>query len=307
MGLFGAPQWTEADAPDQTGRTVLITGANSGLGFCNAVQLASRGATVLMACRSPERAEAAQRALEERVPDAQTELVQLDLADLASVRAAAEQVARDHDKLDLLINNAGVMALPRRTTSDGFEMQLGTNHLGHFALTGLLFPLLEAAGGRVTSVSSLAHYMGWLNWDDLMGERRYQPWLAYGQSKLANLLFTFGLNRRARERGVTATAAHPGYADTNLQHVAPQMTGNPLTRLVMAVGNGSSAQSAEMGALPTLYAAVHPELSGGEFVGPGFLEYRGYPEPVGCASRARDEAAQDRLWQVSEELTGVRF
>ncbi len=234
----------------------------------------------------------------------------LDLAELASVHAFAEAL---DGPLDLLVNNAGVMAIPRSQTKDGFEMQFGVNHLGHFALTGLLMSqLLKAAEPRVVTLSSTAHKFGRMSFGDLQGERRYFRWSAYGQSKLANLLFAFELQRRADEAGLalTSVAAHPGYAATNLQTRAPE-AGGLLTRMedvAMGVANHVVAQSDEMGTLPTLYAATFPDLPGGSYVGPdGFQEQRGHPRLVGTTSAARDLDAARRLWQVSEELTGVTY
>jgi len=285
---------------DQSGRVAVVTGANSGIGFHAARELAAHGAKVVLAVRDVEGkgADAAARM------SGDVEVRHLDLADLASVRAFAD---RFEGPLDLLVNNAGVMATPRRMTADGFELQFGTNHLGHFALTGLLLDRLR--GGRVTTVSSGAHNIGWMRFDDLMGERRYQRWLAYGQSKLANLLFAFELQRRADAAGfdLTSTAAHPGYAATNLQMAGPQLEGSRVREALGRLGNVLLAQSDEMGALPTLYAATE-DLPGGTYIGPdGFAEQRGHPKIVGANSRARDEESARRLWDVSEELTGVTF
>jgi NAD(P)-dependent dehydrogenase (short-subunit alcohol dehydrogenase family) len=286
--------------PDLAGRVAVVTGANSGIGFHAARELAAHGAKVVLAVRDAEGkgADAAARMTGD------VEVRRLDLADLASVRAFAEGF---DGPLDILVNNAGVMATPRRVTADGFELQLGTNHLGHFALTGLLLDRLR--GGRVTTVSSGAHNMGWIRFDDLMGERRYQRWLAYGQSKLANLLFAFELQRRADAAGfeLTSTAAHPGYAATNLQLAGPRLEGSKVRELLGRLGNVVLAQSDEMGALPTLYAATE-DLPGGTYVGPdGFAEQRGHPKIVGANGRARDEETARRLWDVSEELTGVTY
>jgi NAD(P)-dependent dehydrogenase (short-subunit alcohol dehydrogenase family) len=275
--------------PDLGGRVAVVTGANSGIGFHAARELAAHGAKVVLAVRDAEGkgADAAARMTGD------VEVRHLDLADLASVRAFAEGF---EGPLDILVNNAGVMATPRRVTTDGFELQLGTNHLGHFALTGLLLDRLR--GGRVTTVSSGAHNIGWIRFDDLMGERRYQRWLAYGQSKLANLPAGFEL---------TSTAAHPGYAATNLQLAGPRLEGSKARELLGRLGNVVLAQSDEMGALPTLYAATE-DLPGGTYVGPdGFAEQRGHPKIVGANSRARDEGTARRLWDVSEELTGVTY
>ncbi|HZO07591.1 MAG TPA: oxidoreductase [Solirubrobacterales bacterium] len=300
-------KWTAADIPDQSGRTAVVTGANSGLGLATAEGLAAAGAEVVMACRNTAKADAGAAAILERHPGASLRVEPLDLADLASVRDFAARFAATGSGLDLLINNAGVMASPRRETADGFELQLGTNHLGHFALTGLLLGRMEGReDARVVTVSSTAHKFGRINFDNLQGERRYFRWWAYGQSKLANLLFMLELDRRLRAAGspVKSLAAHPGYADTNLQTAAPPL----IDRAVFAVSNRLLAQNAEMGALPQLYAATRPNLDGGLFIGPdGFEEQRGYPKVVGVARRGRDEADAARLWEVSEQLTGVRF
>jgi NAD(P)-dependent dehydrogenase (short-subunit alcohol dehydrogenase family) len=290
--------WTAAQLPDLTDRVAVITGANSGIGLVAARELARAGATVVMAVRNPDKGREAASGM-------RAEVRQLDLADLSSVRAFAAGLP--YERVDLLINNAGVMAPPRRLTADGFESQIGTNHLGHFALTGLLLGALGAsAAPRVVTVSSDAHRFGRIRFDDLHGERHYNNWLAYSQSKLANLLFAFELARRAVAAGskLLSLAAHPGYAATNLQTAGPA---GRIERLTMIVTNRLVAQSAEMGALPTLYAAV-AELPGGSFVGPnGFMSLRGHPHLVTASGRAYDEEAARRLWSVSEELTGVRY
>ncbi len=298
-------RWTAADIPDQTGRVAVVTGANSGLGQATARELARAAASVVMACRNTDKGEQAARAIREQVPEAKLEIRPLDLADLDSVRAFAQ--ATD-GQLDLLINNAGVMAPPRRMTKDGFESQFGTNHLGHFALTGRLLPrLLSAQAPRVVTLSSGAHRMGRIRFEDLNGDRHYQNWLWYGQSKLANLMFCFELQRRATaaDSKLTSLAAHPGYAATNLQFAGPATW---YEKGIMTVTNKVVAQSADMGALPTLYAATAPEVPGGSFIGPdGFMEQRGHPHIVTAAGRAYDEEAWRRLWDVSEQLTGVKF
>lgn len=300
-------RWTAADIPRQDGRTAIVTGANSGIGFVAARELARAGARVVLACRNATKGEAAVKSITASVPDAQVELESLDLGSLDSIRAFGERFSTANDGLDLLVNNAGVMAPPRALTTDGFEIQFGTNHLGHFALTAHLMPLLVSReGSRVVNVSSGAHRRGRMNFDDLQGERSYGRWSAYGQSKLANLLFTFELDRRLRTGGSTARAmaAHPGYAATNLQSAAVPRH----EAMIMSVGNTVLAQSADMGALPTLYAATHPDVSGGAYVGPdGPFELRGYPKLVGTSAAASDEDAAARLWTVSEELTGVRL
>ncbi len=282
----------------------MVTGANSGLGLATARELAGAGARVVMACRNLEKGEAAKRDIEAATPGAALELEQLDLSSLDSVRAFAERFSGG---LDLLINNAGVMAPPRGRTADGFELQFGTNHLGHFALTGLLIGAMEGReDARVVTLSSTAHKTGRIAFDNLGGERHYFRWRAYGQSKLANLLFALELERRLRAAGsnVKSMAAHPGYAATNLQFAAPPL----VDQLVMRVGNAVIAQSEEMGALPTLYAATAPGVAGGTYVGPdGLLEQRGHPKPVSPNRAARDEDVARRLWEVSEEMTGVRF
>jgi NAD(P)-dependent dehydrogenase (short-subunit alcohol dehydrogenase family) len=300
-------KWTAERIPDQGGRTAVVTGANSGLGLVTARELARKGAAVVLACRNLAKGEAARSEIEAAAPGAPLELEELDLSSLDSVRAFAERFRGRHDGLDLLINNAGVMAPPRSQTADGFELQFGTNHLGHFALTGLLIGSMEGReDGRVVTLSSTAHRTGRIAFDNLGGEHRYFRWRAYGQSKLANLLFALELERRLRAAGssVKSMAAHPGYAATNLQSAGPPL----VDRLVMSVSNRVIAQSDEMGALPTLYAATEPGLPGGTYAGPGgFAEQRGHPEPVAPSKAARDEEVARRLWEVSEEMTGVRF
>jgi NAD(P)-dependent dehydrogenase (short-subunit alcohol dehydrogenase family) len=300
-----AGHWTAADIPDQRGRVAVVTGANSGLGLVTSRELARAGADVIMACRNMEKGRAAAEEVSAAASGGEVRLEELDLADLTSVAAFADRLPGD--RLDLLINNAGLMAPPRRLTADGFESQFGTNHLGHFALTGrLLHRLLAAPEPRVVTVSSQAHRTGRINFSDLQGERRYIRWLAYGQAKLANLMFCFELQRRSAEAGsaLLSMAAHPGYSRTNLQFAAPPV----YERAVMAVTNLLVAQTAEQGALPSLYAATYPDLPGGSFVGPdGPMEGRGYPHLVTAARKAYDEDAWARLWQVSEELAGVRY
>jgi NAD(P)-dependent dehydrogenase (short-subunit alcohol dehydrogenase family) len=286
-------KWTARDLPDQTGRTVLVTGANSGIGLVAARELARAGARVVLGVRDPARGEAAAATI-----PGEREVRRLDLADLESVRAFAGEWDGD---LHVLVNNAGVMATPQGRTKDGFETQIGTNHLGPFALTNLLLPRIV---DRVVMVSSTAHRMGRIRLDDLNWEQGdYQRWAAYGQSKLANLLFTLELQRRLVESGsdVRALAVHPGYAATNLQG----HTGSRLQSALMAIGNRVIAQSDEMGALPTLYAATQ-DLPGGSYVGPdGFKEARGHPTLVGRTDAAHDEETARRLWDLSERLTGV--
>jgi NAD(P)-dependent dehydrogenase (short-subunit alcohol dehydrogenase family) len=300
-----ADGWDVEDIPDQSGRTAVVTGANSGLGLVTARELVRAGASVVMACRNLDKGHTAVEEVRAAVPEAQVQLEELDLASLASVRGFAERFRATHDGLDLLINNAGVMAPPRRRTADGFELQFGTNHLGHFALTNALLETMEGReDARVVTLSSTAHKMGRINFDNLNGDRHYFRWNAYGQSKLANLLFMLELDRRLRGSGsaVKSLAAHPGYAATNLQSAAAPM----LDRLVMKVSTAVIAQNDEMGALPTLYAATQPGLEGGTYVGPGgFQEQRGHPKIVQPSGRARDPETASRLWEVSERLTAV--
>ena len=304
-------KWTARDIPSQTGRIAVVTGANSGLGLVTARELARAGAHVVMACRNAERGERARQQVLERAPGAAVEVRPLDLASLDSIRTFADRLHAEVPSLDLLVNNAGVMAIPRQQTADGFEMQFGTNHLGHFALTGLLLPsMVGRVGSRVVTVSSTAHKPGRIDFDDLMGERSYRKWSAYNQSKLANLLFAYELQRRLDAAGLPtlSVAAHPGYAATNLQQVGPRMEGSRLGALLMSLGNTLLAQSDEMGALPQLYAATAPDVHGGEYFGPdGIAEGRGHPKRVDSTKASKDVEAAGRLWSVSEQLTGVRY
>ena len=300
-------RWSAAEIPEQRGRTAIVTGANSGLGRIVARELARHGAKVIIASRDSAKGDAAAAAITAAFPSATVEAAQLNLADLASIRAFAGRTRAAEARLDLLVNNAGVMAAPYQKTADGFELQFATNHLGHFALTGLLLPLLRAqSGGRIVTVSSNSHKRGRMRFDDLQGERRYSRWGAYSQSKLANLLFALELDRRlkAAGSGLISVAAHPGYSATNLQLSGPP----PYERLVMRVANRLVAQSAEIGALPLLYAATAPGLPGGSYVGPdGMGEMRGHPILVRATKRANDAADARRLWEISERLTGITY
>jgi NAD(P)-dependent dehydrogenase (short-subunit alcohol dehydrogenase family) len=297
--------WGAEQIPDQTGRTAVVTGANSGLGLATSRELARAGAAVVLACRSVEKGEAAAAELRSAIPRAQLDVAELDLSSLASVRRFA--AALRHDELSLLINNAGIMMTPQQRTPDGFELQFGTNHLGHFALTGLLLERLgKADSARVVTVSSIEHKSGHIHFDDLQLDRGYAPRKAYQQSKLANAAFGIELDRRLRAAGspITSVLAHPGYSATNLQSTGP--TG-PMKAL-LAVGNRLLAQSADDGALPTLYAATAPGVEGGEYYGPGgFQEMRGAPKRVQVIAEGRDPEVGRRLWEVSEELTGVSY
>jgi NAD(P)-dependent dehydrogenase (short-subunit alcohol dehydrogenase family) len=299
-------KWTAADIPDQTGRTAVITGANTGLGYETAAALAGRGARVVLAVRNLERGKQAVARITAATPGAEVELQELDLTSLESVRAAAAQLRSGHDRIDLLINNAGVMYTPRSTTKDDFELQFGTNHLGHFAFTGLLLDrLLPVAGSRVVTVSSMGHRIrAAIHFDDLQWERRYSRVGAYGQSKLANLLFTYELQRRLAPHGTTiAVAAHPGGSNTELMRNLPRPIAAAAALLVEPL-----MQGADLGALPTLRAATDPGVLGGQYFGPdGFQEIRGYPKVVASSAQSHDVELQRRLWAVSEELTGVVY
>jgi NAD(P)-dependent dehydrogenase (short-subunit alcohol dehydrogenase family) len=298
-------RWTATDIPDQTGRTAVVTGANTGLGFETAAALAAHGAHVVLAVRDLDKGKDASQRIVASTPGAAVTLQELDLTSLASVRAAAEELRSKHDGIDLLINNAGVMYTPKSTTKDGFELQFGTNHLGHFALTGLLLDrLLGVPGSRVVLVSSIGHRIrAAIHFDDLQWERSYGRVAAYGQSKLSNLLFTYELQRRLTPQGTTiAAAAHPGGSNTELMRNLPAP---------IRVANAALAplfQGADMGALPTLRAATDPDAHGGQYFGPdGFGGMRGYPEVVASSKQSHDENLQRRLWAVSEELTGVLY
>jgi NAD(P)-dependent dehydrogenase (short-subunit alcohol dehydrogenase family) len=295
--------WTEADIPDQSGRTAVVTGANAGLGLQAARVLAARGAHVVLACRNLDRAGQAAKRIAAESPAAGPSVVRLDLASQSSVRAAAEEIRARFPQLDLLINNAGVMEVPCQRTEDCFELTLATNHLGPFALTGLLLDRL-AAGARIVTVSSMAHLEGVMDFDDLQAERRYDPERAYAQSKLANLLFTYELQRRLAPHGTTiAVAAHPGGSRTELTRNLP-----PLVERIVTPLFGLISQDAATGALPTLRAATDPGVLGGQYYGPdGFGETRGYPKLVGSSAKSHDVDLQRRLWAVSEELTGVVY
>jgi len=303
-------RWTAADVPSQSGRVAVVTGASGGIGLETARVLAERGAAVVLACRDERRADQAAGQIRSTAPDADVRPVHLDLASLGSVRQAAAEILASCPRLDLLINNAGVMYVPFQRTEDGFELTLGTNHLGHFALTGLLLPrLLETPGSRVVTVSSVAHRYGEMHFDDPMLTSDYQPDPAYGQSKLANLLFSYELSGRlaAAGAGTASLAAHPGVVLTDLWRTSPRWQRaliSPRLRLI----NFWTAQPVSQGALPTLRAATDPAAQGGEYYGPGgFHEYTGYPVRVRSTAAAHDPAAQQRLWDISEQLTGVRY
>ncbi len=303
--------WTEADIPNLTGGLALVTGANSGLGFETTRALAEHGAKVIMACRNAAKAEAAASAILARAPNAKLEILPLDLASLASVRALAETLGQRGERIDMLINNAGVMALPLQRTSEGFEMQMGANHLGHFALTGLLIENLSPQG-RIVSVASGMHKASrGIDFSDINWTTRpYKRWTAYADSKLANLLFVAELARRAKAAGrdLVVAAAHPGYAATHLQYAAGEARQSSFEARLWDVVNGALAQSAAMGALPTLYAATAADVVSDDYFGPSrFFEAWGPPVRSGRSARARDVEAARRLWDISEQLTGVKF
>ena len=298
-------KWTTADIPDQTGRTAVITGANTGLGYETATALAAKGAHVVLAVRNIEKGKAAADLITRANPGASVAVQELDLTSLDSIRAAADELKSRHDTIDLLINNAGVMMTPKETTKDGFELQFGTNHLGHFAFTGLLLDrVLAAPGSRVVTVSSVGHRFArnGIRFDDLQWERDYNRVGAYGQAKLANLMFTYELQRRLIGTNTIAAAAHPGGSNTELARNLPAAIRGLATVLAPLM------QGPDMGALPTLRAATDPGALGGQYFGPdGFGEQRGYPKVVASSQASHDVAAQRRLWTVSEELAGVTF
>src|SRR6266516_1299152 len=306
--------WTTRDIPDQSGRTALITGGNSGLGYQAVLQLARKGARVLLAARDRARGTAALERLAAEAPATNAELAQLDLADLACIERFSAALLDGGQGLDLLINNAGVMAIPHReTTAQGYERQFGTNHLGHFALTGRLLPALaRRPGSRVVTVSSNQHKRAkGIDFDDLQAEHSYRPWGAYAQSKLANAMFVLEFDRRLRAAGldIVSAGAHPGFAHTNLQITGPRSGGISLVARGMGLATRLFAQPARDGALPTLYAATAGNVHGGDYFGPdGPGEMRGHhPKLVQFSAAAHDQAAAARLWAVSEELTGVTF
>lgn len=294
--------WNTENIPDQSSRVVIVTGSSSGIGYEAARVLANKNAEVIIAVRSLDKGNAAAGKIRAQNKGANVKVMLLDLADLASVKSFSNEFKNGYSKLDLLINNAGVMIPPYGKTKDGFELQFGTNHLGHFALTAQLLPLLTAtAGSRIVNVSSGAHNVGNLNFDDLTWEKRgYSSWRAYGDSKIANLYFTYELDKKLKDSGAgtIATAAHPGYTDTELQRHST----------LINMGNSIFSQSISMGALPTLRAAVDENLRGGEYFGPGgFMEMWGYPKQVKSNQLSHDEKIAQKLWTVSEELTGVKF
>ncbi|MDX1802802.1 MAG: oxidoreductase [Alcanivorax sp.] len=292
--------WTPDEIPSLDGKIVVITGANSGLGLESARLMAARGAHVIMACRSEQKAQAALKEILKDLPDAKLEIMSLDLASQNAIKGFAKRFKDRYPRLDILLNNAGLMAPPLSHTADGFEIQFGTNHLGHFALTGLLLDHLEKAESpRVVTVSSMAHNFGNLYFDNLNGQKGYSRWLFYGQSKLANLMFARELHRRLRTTGsrIRSFAVHPGYSDTNLQSTSGT-----------DIFNRFFAQPQQMGCYPSVYAATSEQVESGEYYGPnGCFEAAGYPAPARVRKRAKDQQLAERLWDVSEEMTGIRF
>ena len=301
-------KWTAADVPDQSGRVAIVTGANTGIGYGAAAVLAAKGAHVVLAVRNLDKGNDAVNRIKAASPNAVVTVQELDLTSLADIRKAADQLRADHPRIDLLINNAGVMYTDKGTTNDGFELQFGTNHLGHFALTGqLLDNMIGVEGSRVVTVSSVGHrIIAKIHFDDLQWERSYNRVAAYGQSKLANLMFTYDLARRLAAKGAPtiALAAHPGAADTELLRNMP----GGIRQVSQFVWSNFIAQGPEMGAEPTLRAATDPAAQNGQYYGPGgFGEQRGHPKVVESSAQSHDEDIQRRLWTVSEELTGVTY
>ena len=304
-------KWTKENMPDLTGKVVIVTGANSGLGLASTKAFAAKGATVIMACRNMSKAEKAKAEVLAGTPNANLDLMPLDNASLASVKAFSDAFKAKYDRLDILLNNAGVMAIPRTETEDGFEMQLGVNHLAHFALTGyLLDVIISTPGARIHSTSSSAAFNGQINFDDLMGKENYGRWTAYSQSKLTNAVFATELNRRLKAAGhdTIANSSHPGLVMTNLQTNSLEKSDAPLMERVLYSTFGKlMAQDVEMGVLPQLYASAAPDAKGGVFYGPKMMRLRGYPDEQKCNDTLADAAVLKRFWEVSEELTEVQY
>ena len=310
MATPATTKWDARQIPSLTGKLALVTGANSGIGYWTAVELARHGAEVLLGCRNAEKGLAALNKLKAEVPAANGHVVELDMASLASIRAFAASFIATGAPLDILVNNAGVMAVAKRQlTADGFELQFGTNHLGHFALTGLLMPaLLKSPAPRVVTVASLAHRGGKIEFDNLQSERNYAPWDAYNNSKLANILFSNELDRRAKaaHSRLVSVAVHPGISKTNIFQNG--LAGRDFKSVFMSIFGGPLMQNDQMGALPTLYAASAPEAQGGQYIGPdGFMEFKGYPKVVEPKPQGKDAATEEKLWAASEKLTGVVY
>jgi NAD(P)-dependent dehydrogenase (short-subunit alcohol dehydrogenase family) len=302
--------WSVEDIGEYEDEIAVITGANSGLGFSATKILAENGAKVIMACRSLDKAKESKQEIIEELDDPDLEVMELDLSSLKSVESFAGKFREEYDSLDVLCNNAGLMALPRRETEDGFEMQLGVNHLGHFALTSHLIDMIVDSSGRVVNQSSMAHEDAEIDFDDLMGEENYSKWGAYGQSKLANLLFTYELDRRLKEKDieVESVGCHPGVSDTNLFRVGPKMEHSKLKLYFGKIFSKILGQSPDKGCLPMVYAATSEDIKGGEYIGPdGFKQMRGYPEKQESSEASHNREDAKELWERSEELTNVKF
>ena len=304
-------KWTSDNIEHLDGKIIIVTGANSGLGYYTTLELAKKGATVVMACRNVLKAESAANSIKAEVKNAQLDIRKLDLADLESVNSFAANFMKDYTKLDVLINNAGLMAIPESRTKQGFEMQFGTNHLGHFALTLQLAEVFtQTKNSRIVTISSLVHKMGEINFTDLNWNSSYKKWAAYGQSKLANLMFAIELNRRLKDKGhpTISLAAHPGYADTNLQTKGAVIEGSGFKKAIYSFANVLLAQPAAMGALPGLYAATAPDAKGGKYYGPEKLGgLWGYPREEKINETKVDPEVARKLWDVSEKMTGIKF
>ncbi len=304
------PKWTTANIPDLTGKVIVITGANSGLGFESSKTFVEKGAVVVMTARNLTKGEKARSDILKAYPNASVDLMQLDVGNLASVRDFAEAFKAKYDRLDILLNNAGVMAIPRQLTPDGFEMQLGVNHLGHFALTGLLLDVIVGTPkARIHNVTSSANWMGKINFDDLMGEKAYSRWDAYGQSKLANVFFTYELQKRLTAAGydTITNTSHPGLVIGNLQANSVEQSGTRMEAWMYNFSKLFLAQDIQMGVLPMLYGMTAENARGGVFYSPGFFNMRGYPKEADANASANDADALKRFWEVSEELTGVHY
>ncbi|MFN2201066.1 MAG: oxidoreductase [Caldilineaceae bacterium] len=303
-------KWTKMDIPDLTGKVIVVTGANSGLGLECTKAFAEKGATVVMAVRNLQKGEAAAAEVHSVTPNASLEVMKLDNADLNCVRDFADAFQANYERLDILLNNAGLMAIPRQETVDGFEMQLGVNHLAHFALTGLLLDLITSTPhARIHNVTSSANWGGHINFDDLMGEEEYSRWGAYGQSKLANVFFTFELQKRLSAAGydTIANTSHPGFVISNLQSNSVEQSGTKVEGVLYKIAGPFLAQDISMGVLPMLYAMTAEEAKGGALYGPRRFRMRGYPAEQKANDEAYDADALRRFWEVSEELTGITY
>jgi NAD(P)-dependent dehydrogenase (short-subunit alcohol dehydrogenase family) len=303
-------KWMKENVPDLKGKRIVVTGANSGLGFVLSRIFAGKGAELTMACRNLTKGEDALKKIKEFYPDSDVKIAVLDLADLSSVHSFIDSFSKNNKSLDILCNNAGVMAIPEMRTKDDFEMQFGTNHLGHFALSLGLLPLLnEARSGRIVNTSSMAARMGIMDFDNLNAEKKYDKWKAYGQSKLANLLFTFELNKRLQQAGsnVSVYSSHPGYSSTNLMTRGPELEGSTIKIKFMSLANFLIATKPELGALPTVYAATSANVEPGAFYGPHSFGLWGFPDLNSIPDKGKDPVTATRLWDVSEKLTGINL